>query len=167
MVALVQNTVELEEIRQAAQAQEEAGLPWCAYVSEVPAALQRPEAWAGFSVPLTGIPLAGVPPARVAGQDLHGISQLLWGLPLHRKQLFAALASGKPERVRKLLDTILQGGPAGSPPAGRAYPQPVCQHYRGPSPLSGGKGSPLGGTRHDSAHCPGNGRTASHAVPAR
>lgn len=112
VVALVQNTVELEEIRQkAAQAQEEAGLPLVCYVSEVCLQLSNaPEAWSWIqrAADRDSFWQESRRPGVWLARDLLEYPSYFGDFPLHRKQLFAALASGKPERVRKLLDTILQ-----------------------------------------------------------
>lgn len=112
VIVLVQNTVSLEEIRQkAAQVQQETGWPLVCYVSDVCSHLaDAPEAWNLVK--------------RVCGQDsfwqqsrrsgvwlareLLGYPGYFKDFPLHRKQLVGALATGKPEKVQKPLDTILQ-----------------------------------------------------------
>ena len=112
MIVLVQNTVDLEEIRQkAAQVQQETGHPLVCYVSDVCSHLaDAPDAWNLVK--------------RACGQDsfwqqtrrsgvwlakeLLEYPRYFKDFPLHRKQFLNALAAGKPEKVRKPLETILQ-----------------------------------------------------------
>ena len=112
VIVLVQNTVDLEEIRQkAAQVQQETGHPLVCYVSDVCSHLaDAPDAWNLVK--------------RACGQDsfwqqtrrsgvwlakeLLEYPRYFKDFPLHRKQFLNALAAGKPEKVRKPLETILQ-----------------------------------------------------------
>ena len=94
-----------------AQAQEEAGLPLVCYVSEVCLQLSNaPEAWSWIqrAADRDSFWQESRRPGVWLARDLLEYPSYFGDFPLHRKQLFAALASGKPERVRKLLDTILQ-----------------------------------------------------------
>ncbi|CCX38458.1 transcriptional regulator AraC family [Clostridium sp. CAG:1013] len=112
VIVLVQNTVDLEEIRQkAAQVQQETGHPLVCYVSDVCSHLaDAPEAWNLVK--------------RACGQDSfweHSRRSGVWlarelleypgyfkDFPLHRKQLVGALATGRPEKIQKPLETLLQ-----------------------------------------------------------
>ncbi len=111
VVVLVQNTVDMEEIRNKVdQVQRETSQPLVCYVSDVCMTLEdAPDAWnwvkraCGRDSFWQHSRNAGVWLAR----DLLEYPGYFGDFPLHRKQLLVALASGKQEKLQKALETIL------------------------------------------------------------